>query len=86
MSDIKTEVRNFISESILMGGGKDIADDTSFHREAIIDSTGVLELVAFLETRFEIAIADEELHPRNLDSLNSIAAFVGGKLARRAPV
>jgi len=51
----------------------------------LIDSTGVLELVAFLEESFAITIVDAEIIPENLDSLNAIGAYVAGKTAVKEP-
>jgi len=57
-----------------------LKDDTSFLEEGIIDSTGVLELVTFLEEEFEIEVNDEELIPENLDSINNVTAYLEGKI------
>ena len=78
----KETVRKYLSDNILMSDSFDgIADDTSFVRRGIIDSTGFLELVTFLEQTWGISVADEEMVPENLDSLNRIEAFVRRKLA-----
>ena len=61
--------------------GRPRASDQSFLENGIIDSTGVLELVAFLEQRFGITVADRELLPENLDSVQNASAFVTRKLA-----
>jgi acyl carrier protein len=75
--DVKNRVRQYIADSILMTGeGADLGDHTSLIEQNILDSTGVLELVAFLEETFQIQVADEDLVPANLDSLNAIAAYV----------
>lgn len=75
-------VRKFIVDNFLFGNAKDLTDDTSFMEEGIIDSTGILELVFFLEETFGIRIEDEELIPENMDSLQNIARFVAWKLDR----
>ncbi len=80
MSEITERIRKFIVENFLFGEGDDLKDDTSFLEEGIIDSTGILELVTFLEETFSISIEDEELIPENLDSLNNIGAFLEGKM------
>ena len=56
-----------------------LGDDTSFLEEGIIDSTGVLELVAHLQEHYGITVEDSELTPDNLDSINSISEFIGRK-------
>ena len=74
-------VRNFIVENFLFGDGEMLKDDTSFLKEGIIDSTGILELVMFLEETYEIKIEDEELVPENMDKLRNIALFLDRKLS-----
>lgn len=73
----KTTVRDFIIENFLFGDtSQPLADDTSLIETDLVDSTGILELVAFIEDHFGIAIADAEIVPANLDSIASISAFV----------
>jgi acyl carrier protein len=57
----------------------DLKDDTSFLESGILDSTGVMELIVFLENEFSIAIHDSEILPENLDSLNNICRFLSTK-------
>jgi acyl carrier protein len=79
--DIKAKVRQYIAENILMtGAAADLTDDASLLQRSVLDSTGVLELVTFLEDTFHIKVADEEMLPENLDSLNKIASYVQRKL------
>ncbi|GFE82165.1 acyl carrier protein [Steroidobacter agaridevorans] len=80
MHDIKKTVRSYILENFLMGdGGEQLTDDRSFLDHHIIDSTGFIELVTFLESTYRIRIADEEMLPENLDSLENVARFVASK-------
>ena len=79
MSHIGT-VREFMVENFLFGDGEALKDDTSFMEEGIIDSTGILELVFFLEESFSISVEDHELVPENMDSLQGIASFIDRKL------
>ena len=81
MSDTKREIRTFVVENFLFGQDNDLADETSFLEKGIIDSTGVLELVAHIERTYNIKVKDEELVPDNLDSINSIAEFLTKKRA-----
>lgn len=68
-------------ENFLFGqNSDDLANDQSFVKSGLIDSTGVLELVAFLETRWGIAVDDHELVSANMDSVDRIVAFVQRKL------
>jgi acyl carrier protein len=78
--DYDSKVREFIIENFLFGNGEALSDDTSFMENGIIDSTGILELVMFLEQTYGIKIEDEELVPENLDSLMNIGRFLAGKV------
>lgn len=81
MNDIKTQIKQYILDNFLMGvDTHKVMDNTSFIGNGIIDSTGVLELVAFLERTYSIRVEDAEMVPENLDTLNSIERYVGGKL------
>jgi acyl carrier protein len=80
MTDIKAQVRKFISDNFIMGtSGAQFAEGDSFLQKRIIDSTGFLELVSYLEETFGIKVEDEEMTPDNLDSLNAIDAYVKRK-------
>ena len=76
-------LRNFIINSFIKDNGAQLDDDLSFIDEGIIDSVGVLELVAFLETTFHLRVEDEELMPTNLDSVNRLVTFVESKIAKK---
>lgn len=79
--DISLAVRRFISENfVFRDDGDAIRDDCSLLDAGIIDSTGVLELVCFLETTFGVEVHDDEMLPENLDSILAIASYVGRKL------
>lgn len=81
---IVDEVKDFIFQSILIGViGDPLSADDSFLQKGVLDSTGVLELVGFLERQYGIACADHEITPENLDTLNAIASFVRRKLDGR---
>jgi acyl carrier protein len=80
MEDTKKKIKNFVIENFLFGDANGLEDDTSFLEEGIIDSTGVLELVTYLEEDFQISVSDDELIPENLDSINNVAAFVNRKM------
>jgi acyl carrier protein len=74
---IKDQVKKFIVQNFLFGQEEaEINADDSFLESGIIDSTGILELVTFIEETYEIQIADEEMLPENLDSLNNVSKFV----------
>lgn len=74
------EIRLFVIHNFLFGQGDSLTNDDSFLESGIIDSTGVLELVGFLEEKFAISIEDEELVPANLDSVDRVMRFIERKL------
>ncbi len=77
---MRDKIRQFIFENFLFGDPDDnLKDDHSFLGKGVIDSTGVLELVAFLVESFRIRMEDEELVPENLDSINSLINFINKK-------
>lgn len=77
MVDTVTEIREFLFENFLFDAEQDaLQNDTSFLDQGIIDSTGILELVDWLEEAFNITVNDEELVPENLDSVNLLSAFI----------
>lgn len=78
--DNSVKVRQFVVDNFLFGDGEALKDDTSFMEEGIIDSTGILELVFFLEETFSLSVEDDELVPDNMDSLQNIARFIDRKL------
>jgi acyl carrier protein len=73
-------VRHFVVENFLFGEGESLKEDTSFLEMGIIDSTGILELVFFIEETYGIKIEDDELVPENLDNLRNITQFLEKKL------
>jgi len=76
---MKHELRNFIVENYLFGRDDGFGDEESFLERGIIDSTGVMELIVFVEQRFGIKVEDHELLPENLDSLARLTRFLQGK-------
>ena len=79
-SEVKGKIREFVVENFLFGKDDGLNDDTSFLDEGIIDSTGILELVSFLEEEFSISVEDEELIPENLDSILNVVAYLEKKI------
>ena len=78
--DTKKKIRDFIVETFLFGADDEqLGDGDSLLESGVIDSTGVLELVGFLEEEFEIEVKDEELVPENLDSIDNLAAYIAKK-------
>ena len=77
--EVNAIIRQFIIENFLFEENPTMKEDTSFLESGIIDSTGILELVSFLEEKFGISVADEELVPENLDSIGNVVAYLGRK-------
>lgn len=77
----KSKIREYIVENFLFGRGDGLRDDSSFLDEGIIDSTGVLELVGYLEQEFAVTVEDDELVPENLNSINNLAVYIDKKVA-----
>ena len=77
--DVSAVIRQFIVENFLFGDDGNLKEETSFLESGIIDSTGILELVSFLEEKFEISVADEELVPENLDSIANVVHYLTKK-------
>lgn len=81
IDEIKPVLKKFIIENFLPSTGlNSFKDDDSFMEKGIVDSTGVLELLEFIEDEFDIKVQDEEVVPDNLDSLDRLNAFIRRKL------
>jgi acyl carrier protein len=76
LNDISAQIKNFIIDNFMFGDGGGLEEGTSFLDSGIIDSTGILELVTFLEETFKIKVEDEELVPENLGSVSAIAGYL----------
>ena len=81
MQDVKNLVRKFLLDNFVMGGNVVIADETSFMNSHILDSTGYVELILFIEETFEIVVEDVEMLPENFDSLANVEGYVERKRA-----
>ena len=77
--DTKDAIRQFIRTNFLFGSTNHFDDDDSFMENGIIDSTGVLELVSFVEEKFDIDVKDDELVPDNFDSTGKLAEYITRK-------
>lgn len=77
--DTADKVRQFIKDNFYAASASDLTDDASLLDLGIVDSTGILEVVAFLEDEFQITVDDAEMLPENLDSIQNIVAFVERK-------
>ncbi|MBN1307996.1 MAG: acyl carrier protein [Chitinispirillaceae bacterium] len=77
--DYHDQIRKYIVDNFLFGDAGKLTDSTSLLGAGIIDSTAILEIVQFIEKKFTINVNDDELLPENLDSVNSITAFITRK-------
>lgn len=77
---IEERVSRFVVESFYVSDPSELSNDTLLVTSGIVDSTGMLEVISFLEDEFGIRIGDEETVPENLESIRRIAAFVDRKL------
>ncbi|MBL7064968.1 MAG: acyl carrier protein [Anaerolineae bacterium] len=79
---IEEQVRQYIANNFLFSdNGYQLSDDASFLEEGIVDSTGVLELVMFVEETFDVTVEDDEIVPESFDSVSRLAAYVRRKTA-----
>jgi acyl carrier protein len=81
-TDIEQEIRSFIAESFLMSGSDALNEDTPLLGN-VIDSTGVIELIVFVQQRFTISVEDEEVMTDNFGSVKNVVTFVEKKLRSR---
>ena len=79
--EINRQVREFISSNFYVQDATALADDASLLEHGIIDSTGVLEVITFIEDTFGVTVDDKEMLPENLDSIERISSFVRRKKA-----
>lgn len=80
MTDIRPALRRYIEDNFLLGASTVVLRDAdSFLDHHVLDSTGFLELIAHLEESYSIKVADDEMVPENLDSIDAIAAYVARK-------
>ena len=78
----ESQIRNYILENLLFTEDQsELENSDSFLGKGIVDSTGMLEIILFIEETFDISVADEEMIPENLDSVDSLIAFIAGKQA-----
>ena len=76
-------LKEFIVENFLFGDNSQLQDDTDFFDKGIVDSTGVLEIVSFIEETYDIEVDDEELVQENFSSLNALNNFLTNRLTAK---
>lgn len=79
--DTNRRVREFVTGNFFVQDAAGLTDSASLLELGVVDSTGVLEIMAFLESTFGVSVEDDEIVPENLDSIERIAAFVERKRA-----
>ncbi len=82
---IENKIRQFIVNSLYYTEDKYIADEVSFLETGVVDSMGVMELVAFVQSEFGVEVAQEEVVVENFDSIRKLADFVRSKLGLKEP-
>lgn len=84
--NIMQQIREYITENVLLGDGDVLEENVSFQESGILDSTGFLGLITFVEGEFGIEISDDELDPENLETLSKISNFVERKMGKKEAV
>ncbi len=82
---IEDKIREFIFKNLYYAEGSSIADEDSFLETGVVDSMGVMELVAFVQSEFGLAVAQHEIVVENFDSIRKLADFVRSKLPAKEP-
>ena len=79
---IEEQIRQYVANNFLFSdNGYQLSDDASFLEEGIVDSTGVLELVMFVEEIFDVTVEDDEIVPESFDSVSRLATYIRRKTA-----
>jgi acyl carrier protein len=81
MSKYEPDIRQYLTDQFLFGDSRPFERDVSLLDQGIVDSTGILELIHYLEEHFGIKVQDDELLPENLDTIGNICAFLERKLS-----
>jgi acyl carrier protein len=76
MADVRSEVRNYIIDTLLSGDSRGFADQTDLRESAILDSFATLELVQFIERTFQCSLGPEHIQPGSFRTVDSICAMV----------
>ncbi len=82
---IETQIKQFILKNLYFAEDNTLDDDASFLETGVVDSTGVMELVAFVQAEFGVTVEPQEIVVENFDSIRKVACFVSRKLSRPEP-
>lgn len=85
-TEIEEQTREFLINNFIFNPSFQLEPDDSLMDNGIMDSTGVLELIMWLETNFNIKVEDSEVLPQNLDSVSNLTSFVSRKLQAGLPI
>ena len=85
MERLSKEIREFVARNFYLPDPAALRDDASLIDMGVIDSTGVLEVISYLEGHFDIVVEEEETVPENLDSITRIASFIDRKKRAAVP-
>ncbi len=80
--DVRSRVRGFVTTNFYVPNPEDVTDEESLLERGIVDSTGLLELIGFVEKTFGIKVGDDEIVPENLDGIARVASYVARKIER----
>lgn len=80
MNNIQSQIHKFLYENFIFDGQIKIDENASLLENGIVDSTGILELIMFIEETFQIEVQDDEVIPQNLDSIANLINFINFKL------
>ena len=83
---VKAQIKEYVAENLLFAEAFPYADDASFLGEGIVDSVGVMELVAFVNTQFGVTVEPQEITPENFDSVQRLGDFIARKRGAAAPI
>jgi len=84
VTDIKTRVRQFVTTTFYVLDPSQLTDTLSFLDSGIVDSTGVLEIIGFLQSEFGVNVEDHEILPENLDSVEQLSVYIERKRGEAA--
>ena len=79
--ELEKQLQQYIAENLLFSGSFPYGPDASFLREGVLDSMGVMDLVTYVSTTFNIAVEPHDVTPENFDSINRLAGFIRGRWA-----
>ena len=85
VEDLTSKIKGFVIENFPAARKRNLTDDVSLLESGIVDSIGILEIVAFIEKSFQVTISDDDLTPENFNSIKAIAAFLQARVGAELP-